>query len=177
MTRQPYRNPDGRTTAREVGVVAAILATGSEKAAAHQFGCRTQPSSTTWRTPGPRMGRRRRRSSCGFWRPGCPSPRAKLRRTNERWSSGKFGTLRALGSSRAGSSTLRPSLGRLRRVTRRIRGAFHVGFEAAIEISRAISIDGDAVASGGRVLWCEPWRIDDGALTATNYRWRPGKEG
>jgi DNA-binding NarL/FixJ family response regulator len=37
MTRPPPR-PAGRATDREVGVVAAVLATGSEKAAAHLLG-------------------------------------------------------------------------------------------------------------------------------------------
>jgi DNA-binding NarL/FixJ family response regulator len=38
MTRRPSRHPAGRATDREVGVVAAVLATGSEKAAAHCLG-------------------------------------------------------------------------------------------------------------------------------------------
>ena len=37
MTRRS-RQPAGRATDREVGVVAAVLATGSEKAAAHRLG-------------------------------------------------------------------------------------------------------------------------------------------
>jgi DNA-binding CsgD family transcriptional regulator len=37
MTRQP-RHPVGRATDREVGVVAAVLVAGSEKAAAHRLG-------------------------------------------------------------------------------------------------------------------------------------------
>jgi DNA-binding CsgD family transcriptional regulator len=38
MTRQHSRRPVGRATDREVGVVAAVLAAGSEKAAAHRLG-------------------------------------------------------------------------------------------------------------------------------------------
>jgi DNA-binding NarL/FixJ family response regulator len=38
MTRRPSRRPAGRATDREVLVVAAVLAAGSEKAAAHQLG-------------------------------------------------------------------------------------------------------------------------------------------
>ena len=38
MTRQRSRHPAGRATDREVGVVAAVLAAGSEKAAAHRLG-------------------------------------------------------------------------------------------------------------------------------------------
>ena len=37
MTRRP-RSPAVRATDREIGVVAAVLATGSEKAAAHRLG-------------------------------------------------------------------------------------------------------------------------------------------
>jgi FixJ family two-component response regulator len=37
MTRRS-RHPRGRATDREIGVVAAVLATGSEKAAAHRLG-------------------------------------------------------------------------------------------------------------------------------------------
>jgi len=37
MTRRPSR-PAGRATDREVGVVAAVLVAGSEKAAAHRLG-------------------------------------------------------------------------------------------------------------------------------------------
>src|SRR3974390_1246367 len=44
-------------------------------------GCRTRPSSTTWRMRGPRSARRPRRSSGGCWRLGCPSPRARPFRT------------------------------------------------------------------------------------------------
>jgi hypothetical protein len=45
------------------------------------------------------------------------------------------------------------------------------------EIKLDRPVEADPVASGGRVLWFEPWRIDDGALTPTNYRWRPGSVG
>jgi len=38
MTRRPSRRPDPRATDRELLVVAAVLATGSEKAAAHRLG-------------------------------------------------------------------------------------------------------------------------------------------
>ena len=38
MTRRRSRHPAGRATDREVGVVAAVLVTGSEKAAAHRLG-------------------------------------------------------------------------------------------------------------------------------------------
>jgi len=38
MTHRRSRHPAGRATDREVGVVAAVLATGSEKAAAHRLG-------------------------------------------------------------------------------------------------------------------------------------------
>ena len=38
MTRRPSRCPSGRATEREVGVVAAVLVAGSEKAAAHRLG-------------------------------------------------------------------------------------------------------------------------------------------
>ena len=38
MTRRPSRRPAGRATDREVGVVAAVLVAGSEKAAAHRLG-------------------------------------------------------------------------------------------------------------------------------------------
>jgi DNA-binding CsgD family transcriptional regulator len=38
MTRRPTRHPAERATDREVGVVAAVLETGSEKAAAHRLG-------------------------------------------------------------------------------------------------------------------------------------------
>ncbi len=38
MTRRPSRRPVGRATDREVGVVAAVLVAGSEKAAAHRLG-------------------------------------------------------------------------------------------------------------------------------------------
>jgi len=38
MTRQRSRHAAGHATDREVGVVAAVLETGSEKAAAHQLG-------------------------------------------------------------------------------------------------------------------------------------------
>lgn len=37
MTRRSFRHTAGRATDREVGVVAAVLATGSEKAAAHRL--------------------------------------------------------------------------------------------------------------------------------------------
>jgi DNA-binding NarL/FixJ family response regulator len=37
MTRRPTRDPAGRATDREVSVVAAVLETGSEKAAAHRL--------------------------------------------------------------------------------------------------------------------------------------------
>jgi DNA-binding NarL/FixJ family response regulator len=38
MTRRPCRLPVERATDREVGVVAAVLVAGSEKAAAHRLG-------------------------------------------------------------------------------------------------------------------------------------------
>ncbi|MDH4141865.1 MAG: LuxR C-terminal-related transcriptional regulator [Chloroflexota bacterium] len=38
MTRRPSRLPAARATDREVGVVAAVLVAGSEKAAAHRLG-------------------------------------------------------------------------------------------------------------------------------------------
>jgi DNA-binding NarL/FixJ family response regulator len=38
MTRRSSRRPAGRATDREVGVVAAVLVGGSEKAAAHRLG-------------------------------------------------------------------------------------------------------------------------------------------
>jgi len=38
MTRRSSRRPAERATDREVGVVAAVLVTGSEKAAAHRLG-------------------------------------------------------------------------------------------------------------------------------------------
>ena len=38
MTRQRSRHAAGRATDREVGIVAAVLVTGSEKAAAHRLG-------------------------------------------------------------------------------------------------------------------------------------------
>jgi DNA-binding NarL/FixJ family response regulator len=38
MTRRPARRPAERATEREVGVVAAVLVAGSEKAAAHCLG-------------------------------------------------------------------------------------------------------------------------------------------
>ncbi len=38
MMRQPCRRPVERATDREVGVVAAVLVAGSEKAAAHRLG-------------------------------------------------------------------------------------------------------------------------------------------
>jgi DNA-binding NarL/FixJ family response regulator len=38
MTRLRSRHPAGRATDREVGVVAAVLVAGSEKAAAHRLG-------------------------------------------------------------------------------------------------------------------------------------------
>ena len=38
MTRRPTRHPAERATDREISVVAAVLATGSEKAAAHRLG-------------------------------------------------------------------------------------------------------------------------------------------
>jgi DNA-binding NarL/FixJ family response regulator len=38
MTRRPTRHPAERATDREVGVVAAVLEAGSEKAAAHRLG-------------------------------------------------------------------------------------------------------------------------------------------
>ncbi len=38
MTRRPSRRPAERATEREVGVVAAVLVSGSEKAAAHRLG-------------------------------------------------------------------------------------------------------------------------------------------
>ena len=38
MTRRSPRHPAGRATDREVGVVAAVLVAGSEKAAAHRLG-------------------------------------------------------------------------------------------------------------------------------------------
>ena len=38
MTRRPSRHPAERATDREVGVVAAVLVAGSEKAAAHRLG-------------------------------------------------------------------------------------------------------------------------------------------
>lgn len=38
MTRRPPRHAAGRATEREVGVVAAVLVAGSEKAAAHRLG-------------------------------------------------------------------------------------------------------------------------------------------
>ena len=38
MTRRSSRRPAERATNREVGVVAAVLAAGSEKAAAHRLG-------------------------------------------------------------------------------------------------------------------------------------------
>jgi len=37
-TRRPSRRPAGRATDREVAVVAAVLAAGCEKAAAHRLG-------------------------------------------------------------------------------------------------------------------------------------------
>ena len=38
MTRRPARRPAESATEREVGVVAAVLVAGSEKAAAHRLG-------------------------------------------------------------------------------------------------------------------------------------------
>ena len=38
VTRRSSRHPAGRATDREVGVVAAVLVAGSEKAAAHRLG-------------------------------------------------------------------------------------------------------------------------------------------
>jgi len=38
MTHRPPRRPAERATEREVGVVAAVIVAGSEKAAAHQLG-------------------------------------------------------------------------------------------------------------------------------------------
>ncbi len=38
MTRRSSRRPAGHATDREVGAVAAVLVTGSEKAAAHRLG-------------------------------------------------------------------------------------------------------------------------------------------
>jgi len=38
MTRRSFHRPVGRDTDREVGVVAAVLVAGSEKAAAHRLG-------------------------------------------------------------------------------------------------------------------------------------------
>ena len=38
MTRRLPRHPAGRATDREIGVVAAVLAAGSEKAAAYRLG-------------------------------------------------------------------------------------------------------------------------------------------
>ena len=52
------------------------------------WACRTRRSSTTWRTRGPRWGRRRRRSSCGSSVHGCPSPRRKLNRARPRQRAG-----------------------------------------------------------------------------------------
>jgi DNA-binding NarL/FixJ family response regulator len=38
VTRRLSRHPAGRATDREIGVVVAVLAAGSEKAAAHRLG-------------------------------------------------------------------------------------------------------------------------------------------
>ena len=78
------RRPVKRATDREAGVVAAVLVAGSEKAAATASACRIRLSSTTWRTPGRKWGRRRRRSWCGSWLRGCASRKVGHERTSSR---------------------------------------------------------------------------------------------
>ena len=60
MTRRP-RRPAERATEREVGVVAAVLAAGSEKAAAHRLGLsHSTVKHHLANARGPRWARRRR---------------------------------------------------------------------------------------------------------------------
>jgi len=81
MTRRPPRTA-GRATDREVGVVAAVLVAGSEKAAAHRLGLSHSTVKHHLANARPRSERRRLRSSCGSWRRGCRSPMAWPKRTN-----------------------------------------------------------------------------------------------
>jgi transposase len=49
-----FRHEAERATDREVRVVAAVLVTGPEKAAAHRLGLSHSTARTTWRAYGPR---------------------------------------------------------------------------------------------------------------------------
>jgi DNA-binding NarL/FixJ family response regulator len=74
MTRRPCR-PAKRATEREVGVVAAVLAAGSEKAAAHRLGLSHSTVKHHLANARSKLGAERRRSWCGSWRLGCRSRR------------------------------------------------------------------------------------------------------
>jgi len=59
------RGSAGRATDREVAVVAAVLATGSEKAAAHRLGLSRSTVKHHLANAGRRSACKRRRSWCG----------------------------------------------------------------------------------------------------------------
>ena len=66
MTRRPSRSAE-RATDREVGVVAAVLVAGSEKAAAHRLGLSHSTVKHHLANARSRVGAGRRRSSRGYW--------------------------------------------------------------------------------------------------------------
>ena len=74
------RGSAGRATDREVGVVAAFLAAGSEKERPGASAFRTRPRSPTWRMRGPRSARRPPHSWSGPLLLGCQSRPTKQKR-------------------------------------------------------------------------------------------------
>jgi len=94
------RRSAGRATDRELRVVEAVLAAGSEKAAAHRLGLSHSTVKHHLASARAKVGLRRRHSSCGSWRSGCRSPRAKRRRMSSGVLDERLATTRTARTSR-----------------------------------------------------------------------------
>jgi hypothetical protein len=81
--RVPANRGPACATDREVGVVAAVLAAGSEKATAHRPSVSYSTVKHHLESARPKWARRRPRSSCGSWPRGCRSPTTPPDRPSE----------------------------------------------------------------------------------------------
>ena len=79
-TRRPSRRPAGRATDREVGVVEAILVTGSEKAAAHRLGLSHSTVKHHLANARSKVGAETTAQLVWILAPRCPSRKARHRR-------------------------------------------------------------------------------------------------
>jgi DNA-binding NarL/FixJ family response regulator len=81
VTRRPSR-PAERATDREVGVVAAVLAAGSEKAAAHRLGLSHSTVKHPLASAPSKVGAETTAQLVWILAPRLPEPKAKLRRSS-----------------------------------------------------------------------------------------------